>query len=85
MSVGNMIGAIGRRQPFGGEDSRALFKAGGGTYLVRFCSEQTVTINTAAGVALAPFTSAGVTGQPGRGSTTAESRGCAFKGFKRRP
>jgi RHH-type proline utilization regulon transcriptional repressor/proline dehydrogenase/delta 1-pyrroline-5-carboxylate dehydrogenase len=45
----NMIGAVVGVQPFGGEGlSGTGPKAGGPLYLYRFCSEQTVTINTAA-------------------------------------
>jgi RHH-type transcriptional regulator, proline utilization regulon repressor / proline dehydrogenase / delta 1-pyrroline-5-carboxylate dehydrogenase len=45
----NMIGAVVGVQPFGGEGlSGTGPKAGGPHYLFRFCSEQTVTINTAA-------------------------------------
>jgi RHH-type transcriptional regulator, proline utilization regulon repressor / proline dehydrogenase / delta 1-pyrroline-5-carboxylate dehydrogenase len=45
----NMIGAVVGLQPFGGEGlSGTGPKAGGPHYLYRFCTEQTVTINTAA-------------------------------------
>ena len=45
----NMIGAVVGVQPFGGEGlSGTGPKAGGPHYLPRFCTEQTVTINTAA-------------------------------------
>ena len=45
----NMIGAVVGVQPFGGEGlSGTGPKAGGPHYLVRFCVEQTVTINTTA-------------------------------------
>ena len=45
----NMIGAVVGVQPFGGEGlSGTGPKAGGPHYLLRFCSEQTLTINTAA-------------------------------------
>ena len=45
----NMIGAVVGVQPFGGEGlSGTGPKAGGPHYLARFCSEQTLTINTAA-------------------------------------
>lgn len=45
----NMIGAVVGVQPFGGEGlSGTGPKAGGPNYLVRFCAEQTVTVNTAA-------------------------------------
>ena len=45
----NMIGAVVGVQPFGGEGlSGTGPKAGGPHYLVRFCAEQTVTINTTA-------------------------------------
>jgi RHH-type proline utilization regulon transcriptional repressor/proline dehydrogenase/delta 1-pyrroline-5-carboxylate dehydrogenase len=45
----NMVGAVVGLQPFGGEGlSGTGPKAGGPHYLMRFCSEQTVTINTAA-------------------------------------
>ena len=45
----NMIGAVVGVQPFGGEGlSGTGSKAGGPHYLYRFCSEQTLTINTAA-------------------------------------
>ena len=57
----NMVGAVVGVQPFGGEGlSGTGPKAGGPNYLVRFCSEQTVTINTtAAGGNVALFTSMG--------------------------
>jgi RHH-type proline utilization regulon transcriptional repressor/proline dehydrogenase/delta 1-pyrroline-5-carboxylate dehydrogenase len=45
----NMIGAVVGVQPFGGEGlSGTGPKAGGPHYLTRFCTEQVVTINTAA-------------------------------------
>jgi RHH-type transcriptional regulator, proline utilization regulon repressor / proline dehydrogenase / delta 1-pyrroline-5-carboxylate dehydrogenase len=45
----SIIGAVVGVQPFGGEGlSGTGPKAGGPHYLARFCSEQTVTINTAA-------------------------------------
>jgi RHH-type transcriptional regulator, proline utilization regulon repressor / proline dehydrogenase / delta 1-pyrroline-5-carboxylate dehydrogenase len=45
----NMIGAVVGVQPFGGEGlSGTGPKAGGPNYLVRFCAEQTLTVNTAA-------------------------------------
>ncbi len=45
----NIIGAVVGLQPFGGEGlSGTGPKAGGPHYLIRFCAEQTVTINTAA-------------------------------------
>ncbi len=45
----NMIGAVVGVQPFGGEGlSGTGPKAGGPHYLLRFCGEQTLTINTAA-------------------------------------
>jgi RHH-type transcriptional regulator, proline utilization regulon repressor / proline dehydrogenase / delta 1-pyrroline-5-carboxylate dehydrogenase len=45
----NMIGAVVGVQPFGGEGlSGTGPKAGGPHYLVRFCAEQTVTVNTTA-------------------------------------
>jgi len=45
----NMVGAVVGLQPFGGEGlSGTGPKAGGPHYLMRFCSEQTVTVNTAA-------------------------------------
>jgi RHH-type proline utilization regulon transcriptional repressor/proline dehydrogenase/delta 1-pyrroline-5-carboxylate dehydrogenase len=45
----NMIGAVVGVQPFGGHGlSGTGPKAGGPHYLVRFASEQTVTLNTAA-------------------------------------
>jgi RHH-type transcriptional regulator, proline utilization regulon repressor / proline dehydrogenase / delta 1-pyrroline-5-carboxylate dehydrogenase len=45
----NMIGAVVGVQPFGGEGlSGTGPKAGGPHYLIRFCAEQTVTINTTA-------------------------------------
>jgi RHH-type proline utilization regulon transcriptional repressor/proline dehydrogenase/delta 1-pyrroline-5-carboxylate dehydrogenase len=45
----NMIGAVVGLQPFGGEGlSGTGPKAGGPHYLVRFCGEQTLTINTSA-------------------------------------
>jgi RHH-type proline utilization regulon transcriptional repressor/proline dehydrogenase/delta 1-pyrroline-5-carboxylate dehydrogenase len=57
----NMIGAVVGVQPFGGEGlSGTGPKAGGPHYLTRFCSEQTVSINTtAAGGNVALFTSLG--------------------------
>jgi len=46
----NIIGAVVGVQPFGGEGlSGTGPKAGGPHYLYRFCTEQTLTINTAAG------------------------------------
>ncbi|PZO11721.1 MAG: delta-1-pyrroline-5-carboxylate dehydrogenase [Burkholderiales bacterium] len=55
----NMIGAVVGVQPFGGEGlSGTGPKAGGPNYLLRFCAEQTLTINTtAAGGNVALFTS----------------------------
>jgi RHH-type transcriptional regulator, proline utilization regulon repressor / proline dehydrogenase / delta 1-pyrroline-5-carboxylate dehydrogenase len=45
----NIIGAVVGVQPFGGEGlSGTGPKAGGPLYLYRFCSEQTITINTVA-------------------------------------
>ena len=45
----NMIGAVVGVQPFGGEGlSGTGPKAGGPLYLYRFCSEQTLSVNTAA-------------------------------------
>jgi RHH-type transcriptional regulator, proline utilization regulon repressor / proline dehydrogenase / delta 1-pyrroline-5-carboxylate dehydrogenase len=45
----NTIGAVVGVQPFGGEGlSGTGPKAGGPHYLLRFCAEQTVTVNTAA-------------------------------------
>jgi RHH-type transcriptional regulator, proline utilization regulon repressor / proline dehydrogenase / delta 1-pyrroline-5-carboxylate dehydrogenase len=45
----NIIGAVVGSQPFGGEGlSGTGPKAGGPHYLLRFCAERTVTINTAA-------------------------------------
>ncbi|MET0527291.1 MAG: aldehyde dehydrogenase family protein, partial [Microvirga sp.] len=45
----NMIGAVVGVQPFGGHGlSGTGPKAGGPHYLLRFATEQTVTINTAA-------------------------------------
>jgi RHH-type proline utilization regulon transcriptional repressor/proline dehydrogenase/delta 1-pyrroline-5-carboxylate dehydrogenase len=45
----NMVGAVVGVQPFGGEGlSGTGPKAGGPNYLVRFCAEQTVTVNTTA-------------------------------------
>jgi RHH-type transcriptional regulator, proline utilization regulon repressor / proline dehydrogenase / delta 1-pyrroline-5-carboxylate dehydrogenase len=45
----NIIGAVVGVQPFGGEGlSGTGPKAGGPHYLLRFCAEQTLTINTAA-------------------------------------
>ena len=44
-----MIGAVVGVQPFGGQGlSGTGPKAGGPHYLSRFCTEQTVSINTAA-------------------------------------
>jgi RHH-type transcriptional regulator, proline utilization regulon repressor / proline dehydrogenase / delta 1-pyrroline-5-carboxylate dehydrogenase len=46
----SMIGAVVGTQPFGGTHlSGTGPKAGGPNYLRRFASEQTVTVNTAAG------------------------------------
>jgi len=45
----NMIGAVVGVQPFGGEGMSGTGpKAGGPNYLLRFCAEQTLTINTTA-------------------------------------
>ncbi|MDO9314192.1 MAG: L-glutamate gamma-semialdehyde dehydrogenase [Burkholderiaceae bacterium] len=45
----NMIGAVVGVQPFGGEGlSGTGPKAGGPHYLLRFCTEQTITVNTTA-------------------------------------
>jgi delta 1-pyrroline-5-carboxylate dehydrogenase len=45
----NIIGAVVESQPFGGEGlSGTGPKAGGPHYVLRFCTERTVTINTAA-------------------------------------
>jgi RHH-type proline utilization regulon transcriptional repressor/proline dehydrogenase/delta 1-pyrroline-5-carboxylate dehydrogenase len=45
----NIIGAVVGSQPFGGEGlSGTGFKAGGPNYLLRFVTERTVTVNTAA-------------------------------------
>jgi RHH-type proline utilization regulon transcriptional repressor/proline dehydrogenase/delta 1-pyrroline-5-carboxylate dehydrogenase len=45
----NMIGAVVGVQPFGGQGlSGTGPKAGGPHYLMRFASEQTITVNTAA-------------------------------------
>ena len=45
----SMIGAVVGSQPFGGEGlSGTGPKAGGPHYLLRFCAEQTLTINTTA-------------------------------------
>jgi RHH-type proline utilization regulon transcriptional repressor/proline dehydrogenase/delta 1-pyrroline-5-carboxylate dehydrogenase len=45
----NMTGAVVGVQPFGGEGQSGTGpKAGGPNYLVRFCAEQTVTVNTTA-------------------------------------
>jgi RHH-type transcriptional regulator, proline utilization regulon repressor / proline dehydrogenase / delta 1-pyrroline-5-carboxylate dehydrogenase len=45
----NMIGAVVGLQPFGGEGMSGTGpKAGGPHYLLRFCAEQTVTVNTTA-------------------------------------
>jgi RHH-type proline utilization regulon transcriptional repressor/proline dehydrogenase/delta 1-pyrroline-5-carboxylate dehydrogenase len=45
----NMIGAVVGVQPFGGEGlSGTGPKAGGPHYLLRFCAEQTITVNTTA-------------------------------------
>jgi RHH-type proline utilization regulon transcriptional repressor/proline dehydrogenase/delta 1-pyrroline-5-carboxylate dehydrogenase len=45
----NIIGAVVGSQPFGGEGlSGTGPKAGGPNYLLRFCAERTITINTAA-------------------------------------
>jgi RHH-type proline utilization regulon transcriptional repressor/proline dehydrogenase/delta 1-pyrroline-5-carboxylate dehydrogenase len=45
----NMIGAVVGVQPFGGHGlSGTGPKAGGPHYLVRFATEQTITVNTAA-------------------------------------
>ena len=57
----NMVGAVVGVQPFGGEGlSGTGPKAGGPHYLLRFCTEQTVSINTtAAGGNVALFTAVG--------------------------
>ena len=45
----NIIGAVVGSQPFGGEAlSGTGPKAGGPSYLPRFCAERTITVNTAA-------------------------------------
>ena len=45
----NMVGAVVGVQPFGGEGCSGTGpKAGGPHYLLRFCTEQTVSVNTAA-------------------------------------
>ena len=45
----NMVGAVVGVQPFGGQGlSGTGPKAGGPHYLARFCTEQTVTVNTTA-------------------------------------
>ena len=45
----NIIGAVVGSQPFGGEGfSGTGFKAGGPNYLLRFCTERVVSVNTAA-------------------------------------
>ena len=45
----SMIGAMVGVQPFGGEGlSGTGFKAGGPNYLLRFVTERTLTVNTAA-------------------------------------
>ena len=45
----NIVGAVVGVQPFGGEGlSGTGPKAGGPNYLMRFCAEQTVTVNTTA-------------------------------------
>jgi RHH-type proline utilization regulon transcriptional repressor/proline dehydrogenase/delta 1-pyrroline-5-carboxylate dehydrogenase len=45
----NMIGAVVGVQPFGGEGlSGTGPKAGGPHYLMRFCTERVITVNTAA-------------------------------------
>jgi RHH-type proline utilization regulon transcriptional repressor/proline dehydrogenase/delta 1-pyrroline-5-carboxylate dehydrogenase len=45
----NQIGAVVGVQPFGGEGlSGTGPKAGGPHYLLRFCAEQTITVNTTA-------------------------------------
>lgn len=45
----NMIGAVVGVQPFGGEGMSGTGpNAGGPNYLLRFCAEQTLTINTTA-------------------------------------
>ena len=44
-----MIGAVVGVQPFGGEGlSGTGFKAGGPNYLLRFATERTLSVNTAA-------------------------------------
>jgi RHH-type transcriptional regulator, proline utilization regulon repressor / proline dehydrogenase / delta 1-pyrroline-5-carboxylate dehydrogenase len=56
----NMIGAVVGSQPFGGQGlSGTGPKAGGPHYLQRFCTEQTVTINTAAAGGNATLLAAG--------------------------
>jgi RHH-type transcriptional regulator, proline utilization regulon repressor / proline dehydrogenase / delta 1-pyrroline-5-carboxylate dehydrogenase len=57
----NMIGAVVGVQPFGGEGlSGTGPKAGGPHYLYRFCTEQTVTVNTTAAGGNAALLSGGV-------------------------
>ena len=57
----NMIGAVVGVQPFGGEGlSGTGPKAGGPHYLYRFCSEQTVTVNTTAAGGNAALLAGGV-------------------------
>ncbi len=56
----NMIGAVVGSQPFGGQGlSGTGPKAGGPHYLQRFCTEQTVTVNTAAAGGNATLLAAG--------------------------
>src|SRR5450830_1919699 len=63
----NQIGAVVGVQPFGGEGlSGTGPKAGGPHYLVRFCTEQTITVNTtAAGGNAALLAGAGLPLDPG--------------------
>jgi RHH-type proline utilization regulon transcriptional repressor/proline dehydrogenase/delta 1-pyrroline-5-carboxylate dehydrogenase len=66
----NQIGAVVGVQPFGGAGlSGTGPKAGGPNYLYRFCTEQTVTINTTAAGGNVQLLASGH--PPGRGATLA--------------
>jgi RHH-type proline utilization regulon transcriptional repressor/proline dehydrogenase/delta 1-pyrroline-5-carboxylate dehydrogenase len=62
----NMIGAVVGVQPFGGMGYRAPTQGRRATYLTRFATEQTVTINTAAAGGNATLMSGGRVHRPPR-------------------
>jgi RHH-type proline utilization regulon transcriptional repressor/proline dehydrogenase/delta 1-pyrroline-5-carboxylate dehydrogenase len=69
----HMVGAVMGEQPFGGEGlSGTGPKAGGPHYLLRFCSEQVVSVNIAA----AGGNAALLSGEPPRSLSDLESVGC---------